>query len=166
MKQLTLCLIHEHLPDNGAGPRVLLGMKKRGFGEGRWNGFGGKVDDGETIEEAALREIREECGIEATEIDKRGVLIFNFQDDTKIGEVHVFHITKYTGEPIESEEMRPQWFTIDEIPFSQMWPDDEHWLPLFLAGKKFRGRFLFDKPSTNDYTSQILEKELIEVEKL
>ena len=34
---------------------VLLGMKKRGFGEGRWNGFGGKVEEDETIEEAAIR---------------------------------------------------------------------------------------------------------------
>ncbi len=35
--------------------RVLLGMKKRGFGAGKWNGFGGKVEPGETIEEAAIR---------------------------------------------------------------------------------------------------------------
>lgn len=35
--------------------RVLLGMKKRGFGAGRWNGFGGKVQAGETIEDAARR---------------------------------------------------------------------------------------------------------------
>ena len=36
---------------------VLLGMKKRGFGEGKWNGFGGKVEAGETIVEAAAREV-------------------------------------------------------------------------------------------------------------
>lgn len=35
--------------------RVLLGMKKRGFGAGLWNGFGGKVQPGESIEEAARR---------------------------------------------------------------------------------------------------------------
>lgn len=35
--------------------RVLLGMKKRGFGAGKWNGFGGKVQPGETIEQAARR---------------------------------------------------------------------------------------------------------------
>ncbi|CAN0505072.1 unnamed protein product, partial [Ectocarpus sp. 12 AP-2014] len=32
---------------------ILLGMKKRGFGEGKWNGFGGKVESGESVEEAA-----------------------------------------------------------------------------------------------------------------
>lgn len=34
---------------------ILLGFKKRGFGAGRWNGFGGKVENGETIEEGAKR---------------------------------------------------------------------------------------------------------------
>ena len=54
-KILTLCVIYQH-------PRVLLGMKKRGFGKGRWNGFGGKVKEGETIEEATKRETLEEAG--------------------------------------------------------------------------------------------------------
>ena len=35
--------------------RMLLGLKKRGFAVGRWNGFGGKVQPNETIEEAAKR---------------------------------------------------------------------------------------------------------------
>lgn len=41
-KILTLCIIHEH-------PRVLLGYKKKGFGAGLWNGFGGKVEAGESM---------------------------------------------------------------------------------------------------------------------
>src|SRR3990167_5319839 len=83
-KQLTLCIIHEH-------PRVLLGMKKRGFGEGRWNGFGGKVDAGETIEDAARREVLEECGVSVGELKKRGVLEFSFErNPEEILEVHIF----------------------------------------------------------------------------
>jgi len=35
--------------------QILLGFKKRGFGTGHWNGFGGKVETGETIEDAARR---------------------------------------------------------------------------------------------------------------
>jgi len=34
---------------------ILLGLKKRGFGSGKWNGFGGKVEANESIEEAAKR---------------------------------------------------------------------------------------------------------------
>ena len=43
---------------------VLLGMKKRGFGVGKWNGFGGKVENGKTVVfDGAMRELQEECSI-------------------------------------------------------------------------------------------------------
>lgn len=149
-KLLTLCIIHQH-------PMVLLGMKKRGLGMGKWNGFGGKVQEGETIEGAALREVREEAGIIAKGIERRGIIDFEFKGSPEILEVHIFKSNKFFGEPIESEEMRPQWFHVDEIPFAGMWPDDRHWLPLFLQNKKFQGRFLYD---THD---NILEMRLEEV---
>lgn len=154
-KILTLSIVHEH-------PKILLGMKKRGFGEGRWNGFGGKVKAGEDNEEAAKREVREEAGIEVLAISQKGKIDFEFEGDSDVLEVHIFEITKFDGEPQESEEMRPQWFGANEIPLDQMWPDDRYWMPLFLAGKKFSGRFLFDKPSSKEYTSKILEKDLFE----
>lgn len=136
-KILTLCLALE-------GDRILLGMKKRGFGAGRWNGFGGKVEAGETIEAAAERETLEECGIVIDKMEKVGVHEFEFSAKPgEILEVHVFRVESFTGEPYETEEMRPQWFTIDAIPYDEMWPDDIHWLPVFLTGKKFRTRFLF-----------------------
>ena len=93
---------------------------------------------------------------------KRGVINFEFEGDPNALEVHIFEITKFEGEPAESDEMRPKWFSASEIPFDKMWPDDRYWMPLFLAGKKFQGRFLFDKPSNQEYTSRILEKELYE----
>ncbi len=158
-KILTLCLAYEN-------NKVLLGMKKRGFGVGRWNGFGGKVEEGETIEESAIRECKEEAGIVVSEISERGIIDFEFENDPKILEVHIFQITKFEGSPLESEEMKPKWFPKDKIPFDKMWPDDIHWMPFFLAGKKFRGKFLFDKPSDAKYTSKIISKELSEVENL
>ncbi|MFA7252553.1 MAG: 8-oxo-dGTP diphosphatase [Candidatus Paceibacterota bacterium] len=123
-KVLTLCV---PVKDG----KILLGMKKRGFGVGRWNGFGGKVESGETIEQGALREIGEETGITDGVLEKRGVLDFSFQNDEKVLEVHIFKLTHFIGEPIETEEMRPEWFSLDSIPFSQMWSDDEYWFPLF-----------------------------------
>ncbi|MDO8425713.1 MAG: 8-oxo-dGTP diphosphatase [bacterium] len=146
-KLLTLTIIHQH-------PRVLLGMKKRGFGAGRWNGFGGKVIVGETIEDAAQRELQEEAGISAEALEKIGVLDFTFQGNPEILRVHVFRADAFLGEPTESEEMRPQWFHVDEIPFAEMWPDDVHWMPLFLRGQQFKGRFLFGESDV------ILEQEL------
>ena len=137
-KVLTLCVVHT------AG-QILLGMKKKGFGAGRWNGFGGKVEAGETIEAAAKRETFEEVGLVAEQLDPFGVLEFSFQQNNETLEVHVFRVLAYRGQPQESDEMAPRWFSLDQIPFDEMWADDRHWLPLLLAGKKFRGSFRFSK---------------------
>src|SRR3989338_11582518 len=158
-KVLTLCIIHQH-------NRVLLGMKKRGFGGGRWNGFGGKVLENEGIEDATRRETLEEAGIILHDIEKVGILEFGFRSPIRRPsairplaealEVHIFKATEVSGEPIETEEMRPHWFEISEIPYNTMWPDDIFWLPLFLKGKRFTGRFLFGKGDI------ILEQSLLE----
>jgi 8-oxo-dGTP diphosphatase/2-hydroxy-dATP diphosphatase len=158
-KPLTLCIIHNH-------PKVLLGMKKRGFGAGRWNGFGGKIEEGETIEQAAIRELREEAGLEAEEMEKKGIIDFEFENDPKLLEVHIFHVKKFKGEPKETEEMKPQWFSVDEIPYEQMWSDDIFWMPYLLGGKKFRGKFLFDRPSDPEYSAKIIKQNLFEVEEI
>lgn len=158
-KVLTLCMVCKE-------GRVLLGMKKRGFGAGHFNGFGGKVEEGETIEEAAVREVKEEAGIEPLMLEKVGILDFSFQSEPKVLEVHIFKVADFTGEPTESEEMSPQWFLESEIPFSKMWSDDEFWFPYLLSGKLFRGKFLFDRPSDAEYSAKIIKEELYEVERL
>ncbi|KAG1968554.1 7,8-dihydro-8-oxoguanine triphosphatase isoform X2 [Pimephales promelas] len=123
--------------------RVLLGMKKRGFGAGKWNGFGGKVQTGETIEQAARRELLEESGLTVDTLLKIGNIKFEFIGETELLDVHIFRADTYKGEPTESDEMRPQWFDTDKIPFSQMWADDVLWFPLMLQKKKFLGYFKF-----------------------
>jgi len=149
-EQLTLCIVQQ-------GDRVLLGMKKRGFGAGRWNGFGGKVEVGESIEEALQREMKEECGVSITDFTKQGVLDFSFEHTPgEILEVHIFRANSFEGELCETEEMKPQWFSVDDIPFTEMWPDDMHWIPLFLKGKEFTGHFHFGEGDV------ILEQELKE----
>lgn len=140
MRPTTLCLLVRE-------GEVLLAMKKRRFGAGRWNGVGGKLEPGESIAEAAMREIKEEIGVDVPEdkLTKVGALKFFFPESKKDWEqeVHIFVAREWQGEPAESEEMKPQWFRHSEIPFSEMWPDDIHWLPLVLAGKKVEGEFHF-----------------------
>lgn len=134
VKQLTLCVIVKN-------HQILLGMKKRGFGKGNWNGFGGKVQNGETVKQAAIRECKEEAGIDVIDVKSRGNLIFTFEEDVLALFVHVFIATAFSGDPKETEEMKPEWFSFEKIPYSQMWPDDIHWLPNILSGKRIRGRF-------------------------
>lgn len=154
IKLLTLCIIHEN-------NRVLLGMKKRGFGAGKWNGFGGKVEQGERIEQAAVRELKEEAGIDVHKLEKRGILDFVFTNTPdSVLQVHVFKPTEYTGDPIETDEMKPQWFAIEHIPYADMWADDIYWFPLFFANKKFKGMFTFDE------NHKLLSNKLAEVNEL
>lgn len=151
-KLLTLCIIH-------VDGKVLLGMKKRGFGTGKWNGFGGKVELAETLEAAAMREVYEECGaqVHLTPENKMGVLTFTFQSDADEHEVHIYKVTSYKGEVVETEEMQPAWFVDSKIPYSEMWTDDIFWMPLLLQDKKFSGTFSFDLQ--NHITEQYLKEE-------
>jgi 8-oxo-dGTP diphosphatase len=48
------------------------------------------------------------------------------------------------GEPRETDEAAPLWVPQDRIPYDRMWADDRIWMPEFLAGRRFSGRFLFD----------------------
>jgi 8-oxo-dGTP pyrophosphatase MutT (NUDIX family) len=141
MKRATICFL---VDDRSC--RVLLGLKKRGFGEGKYNGFGGKIADGEDVGDSAVREIREECGLEVDRADlvPAGRLVFYFPFRPEFDhDASVFRVGRWQGEPRESDEMQPQWFPIREIPFHRMWQDDAHWLPLVLDGASVEAEFTF-----------------------
>ena len=135
--------------------QVLLGMKKRGFGAGKWNGFGGKVEKGESLEEGAIREVEEECSIVINEILRLGYLVFIFPDQKQM-KVHVYVSYHFTGEAVDSEEMAPNWYdeeAIDAEMYSKMWSDDKYWFPFMFLDQKFVGRFLFNEENeVEDYT--------------
>ena len=107
---------------------ILLAMKKRGFGAGLYNGVGGKLEAGETIEQALLRETREEIFV--VPMNYRQVAELDFIQDAETDSpwhmyVYAYLCDEWQGEPTESEEMAPEWFSLDEIPYDKMWQDDE-----------------------------------------
>lgn len=125
---------------------ICLAMKKRGFGEGNWNGYGGKIEKGETVEGAAVREIFEESGVTVREesLEKSTINEFFFVDGAHLL-VHVFFVRTWKGDPVETEEMRPAWFLFSEIPYDEMWEDDQYWLPRALLGERQKGKCWFDE---------------------
>ena len=129
--------------------KILLAFKKKGFGAGKWNGVGGKLDSkkDKDIFEVAIREMEEEIGIKVKDIEKMAILNFSYpyltNSEEREWQTHVFFAKDWQGEPKESEEMKPRWFKVDEIPFDEMWPDDEFWLPKVLNGKKVKAKFIF-----------------------
>jgi 8-oxo-dGTP diphosphatase len=158
MIQATLCFIFRQ----GQHQEILLGYKKRGFGKGKYGGFGGKLQNSETLSQAALRELHEEAGLSAnlSDLYSLGTLTFIFPyKQSWDQEVHVFTARKWQGIPMESEEMRPQWFDISHIPLEKMWDDTRYWLPHILAGDRIRAVFTMnqDNETVKDYTLQITE---------
>ena len=141
------------------GNQILLAMKKRGFGVGKYNGVGGKLEAGETVEQAMVRETQEEIGVTPVKFQKHGVLRFDmyYKGEHVLEDVHVFTATKFKGEPCETEEMCPEWFAFEKIPFEKMYPTDKIWLPLILENRGyFEGMFKFN----NDLDSQLIDYKL------
>lgn len=137
MKQTTIVFL---LKDD----QVLLAMKKRGFGAGKWNGVGGKIEDGETIEQAAIRETQEEIGVTPLKFERVAHHTFKLPNMDQDLISHTFIVREWQGEPVETEEMAPKWFKFNEIPYDKMWDDDKFWLPEVLAGNKLVCAFDFD----------------------
>lgn len=132
MKQTTIIFpVHNN--------HVLLGMKKRWFGEGKWNGFGGKLEWSETFIQNAVRELQEESGIDVQidNIDHKAIVEFMVQEDTSQEFVlfnlcHVFTVICDTLWQ-ETDEMRPQSFPIDKLPLDDMFEWDRVWVSQILT---------------------------------
>ncbi|MEE3327693.1 MAG: 8-oxo-dGTP diphosphatase [Myxococcota bacterium] len=133
-----------------AGSRVLLIRKKRGLGAGLINGPGGKLERNESAAECAVREVEEEVGLTPLELEERGELRFQFVDGYAI-HVHVFVAHGHRGQLCETEEAKPIWFDISDIPYEEMWADDRLWLPHVLSGGSVRGDFIFDDQEMVDH---------------
>jgi mutator protein MutT len=142
MKEITMNLLYLV-----KGDQVLLAMKKRGHGAGRYNGVGGKLDPDESVEQCLVRESQEEIGVIPEKFEKMAYITFDLymKGERVFEHVYLFTSSKWTGKPTESEEVAPRWFDIDKLPFDKMWPNDVHFLQQILEGKKLTGHFKLDK---------------------
>ena len=132
---------------------VLLQKKARGFGKGKWNGPGGKINQGEAPEEAARREVKEETTLKIKKIEPQGIIEFVFPHKIESSNYcYVYICRDFSGKPFNTGEGELKWFKTEELPLEEMWDDDRYWLPSVLAGEKVHIRFYFDK---NEKVSKI-----------
>lgn len=130
--------------------KILLIDKKTGFGKGKVNGPGGKIEKDESPEACAVRECQEELGITVARLKFCGQHRFQFVDGYSLL-VWVYSSDSFEGVPTETIEARPLWVPVDKIPYDRMWEDDHLWLPMLLRGESFQGRWLFDGDTMLDY---------------
>jgi 8-oxo-dGTP pyrophosphatase MutT (NUDIX family) len=143
------------------GENFLLLLKASGrFGGGFWNAPGGKIKEGESPEDAAMREVFEETGLKLESLEKVGSLEFYFGGGKQRPDwtAEVFVSTQFEGELRESEEGKLEWFPKEKLPMDRMWEDDKYWLPLLVDGKKFSGTFEFTDDSKELVTHKIVEE--------
>jgi 8-oxo-dGTP diphosphatase len=140
------------------GDEVLLGEKLTGLGVGKIVGPGGKLEQGETPHEAAIREVREEVGVRV----ERKALIpiarieYPFVDRPHLSQrSHAFVATAWDGVVAASDELSATWWPVDGLPFDRMWSDATLWLNRALAGEFLQATFSIgglDQVTTQEMT--------------
>jgi 8-oxo-dGTP diphosphatase len=157
LPQVCVCYL---LRESGSGTEVLLGRKKHGLGAGNFVGLGGKLEPGESAVDAAVREVFEESGVvvAASDLEPRGQLSYWFPHrEAWSQESNVFVCRSWRGEPSGSDELDPEWFALERVPYDEMWDDARRWLPGVLAGASVRRSFVFGE----DLATVVEERESV-----
>ncbi|WP_309081999.1 NUDIX domain-containing protein [Zhihengliuella sp.] len=174
--RVVLCAV-VRTEDDGA-PAVLLGVKLRGFAAGKTVLPGGKIEPGESPVEAAVRELAEETGLEVSAAALSSVrevaridFVFPNQPAADM-DCTVFRVAAgartaggaavVTGEPVETDELRPVWHRLDALPAESMWQDSARWLPDVVAPAgdgvtRVRVVLAADNETVAEYTATVLD---------
>lgn len=140
MKLATLCYVRRD------GRTLMMHRNKRPDDThyGKWNGLGGKFDAGETPEECARREVREESGLIARELHLKGVI--TFPKFAKGEDWYVFiYIVHADGDPFrECPEGELVWVDDDSLLGLNLWEGDSVFLPWLDRPELFSARFTYE----------------------
>ncbi len=147
MKNTTLIYLerdHKYL-------MMYRGRKPHDPNAGKWIGIGGKIEEGETPEECAIRETLEETGITLDSLTFRGIVFFiNTKYETEY--MYLYTSTEFDGaDPTDCDEGDLRWIDIDEIGSLSLWEGDRIFLDLlksdsspFLLTLRYDGDELLD----------------------
>ena len=152
-------LIYLRRPDE-----ILLYKPTSGPCIGKYSSFGGKMnaDEGDkTLLDCAVRETAEETGltIKRSDFIKTGVITFRWEKEIrgfgrageKVTECHIYTSSKWTGDIRGTNFVTdPHWFSISDLPWTQMMPGDKTWMSSLVDNKQFTGELGYRLDSAGD----------------
>lgn len=104
--------------------------KKDDLNGGFWIGVGGHIEEGETPDEALVREVKEETGLTLLGYKKRGCVYFSNGDEEEM--IHLYTSSFFKGDLIECDEGELNWIDIDRLSSLNMWDGDKYFFELLL----------------------------------
>lgn len=133
VKLATICYI-----DNGKEWLLLHRNKKpNDVHAGKWIGVGGKLEAGETPDECAIREIREETGLIVNSLSLKGIITFPEFTPDNDWYTYVFKVTDFEGSLIDCDEGTLEWVPYADILKRPSWEGDYIFMKWLLEDKPF-----------------------------
>ena len=140
MKLATLCYVMNE-------DKILMlyrNKKENDYHEGKWNGLGGKFEQGETPEECAIREVYEESGLIVSNPIMKGHIAFPMFDGKDDWYVWLFVFKEFTGELIDSPEGKLEWIPNNHLIDLNLWDGDKIFIPWLFENKCFSAKFIYE----------------------
>jgi 8-oxo-dGTP diphosphatase len=147
LKLATLC----YLKKDGKTLMLYRNKKSNDMNGGKWIGLGGKLEEGETPEECALREIKEESGYIAKNLILKGILTFPAFDGFECWYVFLYLVTDFEGEILESNEGTLKWIDDEKLMNLEMWEGDKIFLSWLNENGIYSAKFIYKNNQFIDY---------------
>lgn len=128
--------------------------KENDYHEGKWNGLGGKFETGESPEECAFREVKEESGLISKHMLMKGFISFPKFDGQNDWNVFVFVVDDFEGELIDSPEGMLEWIPDDKLFELKLWEGDKIFMKWLFQEKFFSAKFVYEN---GDFKNHIVE---------
>jgi 8-oxo-dGTP diphosphatase len=150
MKLATLCYVIDE--KNKKTLMIHRVKKKNDYHKGKWNGLGGKFNEGESPEECVIREVKEESGLTIKNPRLHGFITFPNFDGVHDWYVFIFTATKYTGKIIDSNEGDLEWVPNDKLFSLNLWDGDKIFIGWLFQEKFFSAKFVYEDGEFKNYT--------------